>query len=136
MLVYIPLFFLTDPFAAAWCHTLTVDYILFYIILYTYYIILYTYYIILYPYYTYIYIYMHIYIYIYMHIYIYIYTCNCISYFWLPSQCFHLFGIYTSLYYTSHFLGGNLTCQSNFLAGVPLALRPAIYGATDETISG
>lgn len=105
---FIFLFFLTDPFAAARCHTLTVDYILFYIILYPYYIC------------------------IYMHIYIHV-------------TVFHIFGYHPNasiylgfmqVYTIPHiFLGGNLTCQSNLLAGVPLALRPAIHGATDETIS-
>ena len=73
-------------------------------------------------------------IYIYIHAYIYIHV-----------TVFHIFGYHPNasiylgfmqVYTIPHiFLGGNLTCQSNLLAGVPLALRPAIHGATDETIS-
>jgi hypothetical protein len=115
---FISLFFLTDPFAAAaWCQTLTVDYILFYIILSPNYIILYPYY-----------------IYIYMHIYIYTHVTVCHIFGYHPNASIYL-GFMQVYTIPQIFLGGNLTCQSNFLAGVPLALRPAIHGAT-ETISG
>ena len=71
---------------------------------------------------------------IYIHAYIYTHVTVCHIFGYHPNASIYL-GFMQVYTIPQIFLGGNLTCQSNFLAGVPLALRPAIHGAT-ETISG